>query len=217
MLARIVPRVKAVTGVDDVLVAIPTATADDAIASLCVERGWSCFRGSPDDVLDRYYQAAREVGADQILRVTADNPLTCSEQAARLIQRHLETRADCTHNITSLGSGMPLGTASELFAFSALEVSWKEGRQPHHREHVDEYVYEHPERFRSEMIPAPPEIRRPEYRLTVDTKEDLELMRKIFGALSRPGRLISVMEVVPFLDRHADLLRINRHVQQKRI
>jgi spore coat polysaccharide biosynthesis protein SpsF len=112
---------------------------------------------------------------------------------------------------------MPLGTACEVFTFSALEVSWREGRQPHHREHVDEYVYEHPERFRIAMVPAPEEIRRPDYRLTVDTREDLELMKKIFGALSHPRELISMKEVIPFLDRNPELLALNRHVEQKRV
>lgn len=217
-LVHVVDRTRAIAGVDDVVVATSELVADDPIAELCEQLGWGCFRGSEEDVLDRYYRAATEWRADHVVRVTADCPLVCPVEAARVVSRQLEASADCTHNLTIFGSGMPLGTAVEVFSFAALEASWREGREPHHREHVDEFVYEQPERFRIELVPAPPRLRRPDYRLTVDTADDLELVRRIYEACSpRLDGLVALSDVVALLDERPDLLALNAHVRQKTI
>jgi spore coat polysaccharide biosynthesis protein SpsF len=216
MLAHVVRRAMTINHVDRVLVATTTAPVDDPIEVLCRSRGWFCFRGSEDDVLDRYYQAARSVDAAHVVRITSDCPLVCVDETGRLIAHHLASGADYTHNVTVWGSGMPLGTGSEVFTFESLAASWREGTAPHHREHVDEYVYEHPERFHIRMVTAPVRKRRPELRLTVDTPEDLELMRAIYGQLHRPQAITELQEVIWLLDRQPDLDEVNRHVVQKR-
>ena len=203
MLAHVVWRTAAVAGVDEVVVATTDRPADDAIASLCAQRGWPSFRGSEPDVLDRYYRAAVAHQADHVVRVTSDCPLVCTVQASRVVERHLQAGNDYTHNITVWGSGLPLGANAEIFRLSALEAAWRDGREPHHREHVDEYVYEHPERFRIERVDAPPELHRPTMRITVDTPEDIERVRRIYARLYRPGALIDVREVVALLDAEA--------------
>ena len=217
LLAQVVRRVRAMRRVDGLVVATTTAPGDARIEALCTQRGWPCFRGDEEDVLDRYYQAARHAGARHVVRITSDCPLVCPRQTDRLIGHFLDAQADYAHNVTVWGGEMPLGTGSEVFTFEALEASWREGKEPHHREHVDEYVYEHPERFRIEKVVAPPELRRPELRLTVDTAEDLELMREIYRRLYRPGEVLDLGDVIRLLDDQPHLLEINRHVVQKRI
>lgn len=218
VLGHVVRRASTIVGVDEVVVATSELAKDDAIAALCEERAWPCLRGSESDVLDRYYRAALAWDADQVVRVTADCPLLCPVEAARVIARQLDSGAACSHNLTIFGSGMPLGAAVEIFTFDALEASWREGREPHHREHVDEFVYEHPERFRTELVRAPAHLRRPTYRLTVDTAEDMELLRRIHAEFGDGGNVaIPLAEVVALLDRRPDLLKINRHVRQKTV
>lgn len=216
LLAHVFERTRRMKLVDQTVVATSNATADDAIAALCDDRDWSCSRGSESDVLDRYYQAALAYEADHIVRITADCPFVCPHEADRVIARHLECRADYAHNITVWGSGMPLGTGTEIFTRSALARSWREGDQPHHREHVDEYVGDHPELFAMQRVDAPDHLRRPEMRLTVDTPEDLHLVREVYGRLYAPGELIELVDVVTLLDESPSLVDINRHVVQKK-
>lgn len=215
MLARVFERAKAVPHIHRVAVATSTLPQDDRLVGFCRERGWDCFRGSEVDVLDRYYQAALAFGADHVVRVTADCPLLCFEQADRVVAEHLAQAADYSHNITVLSSGMPLGTGTEIFTLAALRTSWEKGHEPHHREHVDEYIEEHPEEFKIVSVDAPEALRRPHYRLTVDTPADLELMRRLQRLPHPPGTLLRLADVVAHLDRHPDLLELNRHIVQK--
>jgi spore coat polysaccharide biosynthesis protein SpsF (cytidylyltransferase family) len=217
VLAHVVDRTRAAREIDDVIVAAPDGRQDDVIEQLCRREGWPCFRGSEDDVLDRYYRAAEVWSAEHVVRVTADCPLLCPRELDRVVSRHLETDADYTHNITVWGSGMPLGTGGEIFRFETLHVSWQNGKEQHHREHVDEYVGEHPELFRIERVQAPESLRRPELRVTVDTSEDLALMREVYRRLARPGELIDLADVIVLLDKQPDLLELNRGVVQKPI
>ena len=217
MLAHVVARSCAIRGVDEVVVATTIRPEDEAIVDLCRDRRWPVFRGSEHDVLDRYFRAGVSVGAEHVVRITSDCPLVCPLEGARVVQRHRETGADYTHNITVWGSGMPLGTGVEVFTMQSLETSWQDGLEPHHREHVDEYVGEHPERFRIERVVAPPRLRRPELRLTVDTPEDLALVREIYRSLYRAGRVIPLDEVIALVDQNPELLELNRHVVQKPI
>lgn len=215
LLERVVARVERIEGVEGIEIATSTDAGDDAVAELSAQRGWECFRGSETDVLDRFRQAAATAAAAHVLRVTADCPLLSWEEADRVIAHHVLTGADYTHNVTVWGSGMPLGTGTEIFTFDALDQSWRDGHQPHHREHVDEFVYEHPERFRIERVEAPEHLRRPDLRLTVDTADDLELIREIQRRLGSQ-RAVPLAEVVELLDAEPDLARRNEHVQQKR-
>jgi spore coat polysaccharide biosynthesis protein SpsF len=206
LLERVVRRAEAVEGVGAVVVATSVNPADDAIEALCDAMAWLCFRGDEQDVLQRYLDAATRYEADQVVRITADCPFLCSSEAARLVAHHLASGADYSHNLTVWGSGMPLGTGAEVFTFGALERSARDGHEPHHREHVDEYVYEHPEIFRIEALEAPPALHYPDHRLTVDTAQDLELARSIYRELERPENLIDVAEVVELLARRPDLV-----------
>jgi spore coat polysaccharide biosynthesis protein SpsF len=217
MLAHVMRRTIAIPSVDVAVVATSALPGDDSVAEISGDNNWPCVRGSEADVLDRYHRAARLHGADHVLRVTADCPLLCVQEAATVIDRHLSSGNDYTHNLTVWGSEMPLGTGTEIFTFEALDRSWREGHEPHHREHVDEYVGEHPELFRIELVTAPTQLRRSDYRLTVDTSDDLVLIRRIYAEVPARHGLIEVADVVAFLDDHAEIASINQHVKQKTI
>ena len=151
-----------------VVVATSRVPQDDAIAAYCEKVKVGCFRGSEQDVLDRYYQCARQHGFSHIVRLTADNPFTDIEELDHLIDLHLQEGNAFTHSFTQL----PIGVGAEIFSFEALEQSWLEGHAPHHREHVDEYLLENPQIFKTGQLAIPAIKSSPKLRLTVDTEED---------------------------------------------
>lgn len=159
------------------VIATSDQVQDDAIVRQCEQMDVRYFRGSETDVLDRYYQCARENRFGHIVRLTADNPFTDMEELRRLIEQHLAQRNDYTH---SCGS-MPLGVGAEIFTFSVLERSAQEGHAPNHREHVNEYIQEHPEIFKIGALEIPTAKRCPDLRLTVDTEGDYQRVCAIAG------------------------------------
>ena len=150
------------------IVATSSKPQDDAIEVYCKAVKIDCFRGNEQDVLDRYYQCAMQYAFKHIVRLTADNPFTDIEELDRLIELHLQQNNALTHSFTEL----PIGVGAEVFSFEALERSWLEGNASHHREHVDEYMLENPQIFKTGQLKIPVAKRSPELRLTVDTEED---------------------------------------------
>lgn len=180
-----------------VVVATSDLPRDEAIARHCSLKGVVVFRGSEDDVLDRYYQCARENRFEHVVRLTADNPFTDMEELQRLIEQHLTQRNDYTH---SFGS-MPLGVGAEIFTFAALERSAREGHAPNHREHVNEYIQENPDVFRIGVLEVAAAKRCPDLRLTVDTEGDYQRACTLAGHAS--GRWLGTEEAIQLCSRSA--------------
>jgi spore coat polysaccharide biosynthesis protein SpsF len=153
-----------------VVVATSTLVQDDDIAVFCQISNVKCFRGDESDVLDRYYQCAKLYEFKHVVRLTADNPFTDIEELDRLIDMHMQMGFAFTHSFGQL----PVGVGAEIFTFDALKQSWKEGHEPHHREHVDEYLIENPTIFKTGVLEVPTNKNKPALRLTVDTEEDLK-------------------------------------------
>jgi len=180
-----------------VVVATSNLPQDDAIALHCQSSGTAVFRGSETDVLDRYYQCARENCFEQVVRLTADNPFTDMEELQRLIEQHLIQHNDYTHSF----GVMPLGVGAEIFTFAAMERSVREGGAPNHREHVNEYIQENPEVFRIGLLEIPSAKRCPDLRLTVDTEDDYRRACAIAG--DAPCRWIGTEEAIRFCSHSA--------------
>jgi spore coat polysaccharide biosynthesis protein SpsF len=179
-----------------IVVATTIETRDDAIADFCRQRGTDVFRGSEDNVLDRYYQCAKTYGFDQVVRLTADNPFTDIEELDRLIDLHLSAQADFSHSFAAL----PIGVGAEIFRFSALADSARSSDAPHHFEHVDEYMIEHPERFKIVQLDVPAEKRFPQARLTVDNETDY--LRACFVA-ERAGGYVTTVQAIALCSQFA--------------
>jgi spore coat polysaccharide biosynthesis protein SpsF len=143
---------------------------DDIVAAFCKKNNVKCFRGSEEDVLERYYQCASQQAFNHIVRITGDNPFLDIEEIDRLIDLHMQEHAAYSHSYDAL----PWGCASEIFTFEAMEQSFLHGRKPHHREHVNEYIQENPDLFSIASLQVPSSKNRPDIRLTVDTQKDYE-------------------------------------------
>jgi len=175
-----------------VVVATSDLDQDDIIEQFCGDHDVPCFRGSENNVLERYYQCAVKYGFDHIVRLTADNPFTDIKELDGLIQMHLDTKADFSHSFDSL----PIGVGAEVFTFQALKQSYEQGHEAHHIEHVDEYMLESPELFNTHVYHASASKCYPDVRLTVDTMDDYKRICAIVG--SSKGGLVSTEEAIRF-------------------
>ncbi len=209
-LSRVVRRLGRARLLQQIVVATSVAPADDAIAAECERLQVPCFRGSEDDLLDRFYQTAQAWPSDALVRITADCPLIDPEVVDQAIEGFLKERADYASN--SIQRAYPRGMDTEVFTVAALERCWREARDPHQREHVTPFFYEHPERFRILSIAAARDYC--QYRLTLDTADDLQLIRAVYASFDNQDTM-GWQEVVGLLERRPELAALNSHVVQK--
>ena len=232
MLERVVGRTRGSKWIDEVIVATTVELADDEIESLCAARGYPCYRGSSSDVLDRYYQAARLFRADVIVRITADCPVIDPGVIDQTIEAFFDNPVPDKNSGPDAPTNrypwdfaanrlpppwkrtFPIGLDTEVCTFEALERAWKEAGEPHQREHVMPYLYEQEGRFRVLQIDHDPDYGA--LRWTVDTAEDLELVRRIYTHFG--GREdFSWKEVLALLEEHPELREINAGVRHKSV
>ena len=180
LIMQVINRLKLIKNCTIVLLTSDT-TKDDILESWCNENGILCFRGSEDNVLERYYLASKYYKADNILRATGDNPLVEPYFANELLEKHIEFEADYSSNKSEVGSNLPDGLGIEIFTFNALEISMNKSSQEHHFEHVNEYILENKKDFKIyKDVNVGGLVDKSHIRLTVDTKEDFERVEKIF-------------------------------------
>ncbi len=203
MLWHVVNRLRKATRVDRVVVATTTREVDDPVVHFCAERNIQYFRGDEQDVLDRFYQAAKANQADVIVRITADCPLIDPAVIDKILVRF--ERGDCDYVSNTFRYTYPDGLDTEVFSFSALERAWCEARRPSEREHVTPYLRAgnfHTANVESEMPVSPAQ-----YRWTVDHPADLEFVRKVYEGFSGNGDF-GLKEVLQLLKERPDLATI---------
>jgi len=186
-----------------VTVATSVRPGDDAVETLAASLGVRVYRGSEDDVLSRYVEAARMLGADVLIRITADCPLI----DPRVIDQVVEIHRHAQEADYVFVQDYPVGLGSaELVKLSALERSLAETSpgQTYYREHVVTYILDHPEKFRLHLEDAPPAFRKPNLHLAVDEHEDLEIVRHICEHFA-PRIDFRTDEVLTFMEENPDL------------
>lgn len=214
MLARVVERTRRARTVDDVLIATTTDATDDPIEDFCREHGYLVYRGSMFDVLDRFYQAARQARAEVIVRVTADCPVIDPGVIDQTVDAFWQQAADfaCNRLPPPWKRTFPIGLDTEVCSFAGLERAWKEAQQAFEREHVMPYFYDQEGRFKVVVVDSEEDYGA--YRWTVDTAEDLRLLREIFGRFNGDDTF-TWLDVLNLVQREPELLAINASVQHK--
>jgi spore coat polysaccharide biosynthesis protein SpsF len=204
MLGLVLERISRASQLDGVVVATTRNAADDPVAKLGVACGADVYLGSVDDVLDRYYQAARLYGAELIVRVTGDCPLVSPCLIDEAVTATLETGVDYTSNSRPI-STFPEGLDVEVFTFAALEWAWREAVLGSEREHVTPYMWKHPDLFRLTQLRCPETL--PRIRLTVDNAADLQFVRAVFERA--PAHQMGWRELVQWIAARTDRLPCN--------
>lgn len=214
MLWHVYERARCSSLVDDVVVATSTESNDDAVEAFCDSHGIPCHRGSEEDVLDRYYRVASAEDANPVVRLTADCPLLSPPVVDRIIRKFRSSPADYVSN--TIEYTYPDGLDVEVFEFTALELAWKEAREPDEREHVTIYMRESDD-VQTQNVESLLDISEYEFadddsilRWTVDYPEDLEFVREVYRHLTSHGHwLFDQQSVYELLKREPSLREIN--------
>ena len=208
----VVDSAKALNNAKTVVVATTTNEEDTPLVKHVEKLGVSCFRGSSEDVLDRFYNAAMEYEADPIIRLCADSPLVSSQYMDQMIEHHIQTNSDLTH----AGNGAPLGAAGEVISFAALKTAHENAKNDYQREHVTPYIQEHSAQFKITVLTAPDWLTGGyRYRLTIDEKPDFEMFEMLLQELKANGLKCGLKNAVTILNERPDIAAINQTVIQK--
>jgi glutamate-1-semialdehyde 2,1-aminomutase/spore coat polysaccharide biosynthesis protein SpsF len=203
MLWHVVNRVRRAAKVDEVVVATTDRDVDHPVARFCEQEGIACFRGDEQDVLDRFYQAAKANRADVVVRITADCPLIDPSVIDKVLERF--QRGDCDYACNIIRYTYPDGLDTEVCSFAALERAWREAKKPSEREHVTPYL--RTDRFRTANVESEIPVSPSDFRWTVDHPADLEFVRKVYAAFANNGDF-GFREVFDLLKERPELATI---------
>ncbi len=200
-LAHIIDRLKSASELDEVCVAIPAEHKEDRLAEFLTGMDVTLVRGHASDVLARYIQAAYETKADIIVRATGDNPLVSPEVIDQQVGI-LQAESDLDYVITE---GMSTGITTETFTLKTLEKLDFLAKHPDHREHVTLYLRRNPGPFVMRRLDPPEHLANPNYRLTLDTVEDHQVLSAIYDRLFDGKTIIDLKDVFRLLEEDSDL------------
>ena len=197
----------------DELVIATTPNSNEPIIELCKKENVSYFIGSEKDVLERYYLAAKQHQADIVVRMTSDCPLIDADIVDNVINMYKNNNFDYVSN-TQIRT-FPRGMDTEVFSFSALERAYKEAKIEYEHEHVTPYLYLNAEKFKIGQYIQDQDFN--EIRLTVDTPEDSELIKRLFEKLYPINSKFSLEDILEVLKENPSWLEINKEIVQKKL
>lgn len=210
MLMRQVERIRRAGTLDALVVATSTDRSDDALERVCAENGVSCFRGSLDDVLDRFYRVALERKPEYVVRLTGDCPVADPAVIDAVVRYAVAGGFDYASN--TLQPTFPDGLDVEVLTFRSLETAWREARLPSQREHVTPFVHQQPARFKIGNYAGPRDLSH--LRWTVDEVADFELIRQIYEALYPAKPDFTTDDILALLERRPELKQINASLKR---
>jgi len=206
-LAHLFQRLALAKSPASVVLCTTVSAEDDVLVELARQHGVVVVRGETENVLGRMVAACDQYAADVVLRVTGDDILVDPTYLDRSVQHHLETGAEYTS-----AKALPGGTEVEVFNVSVLRTIAALAQAPEGTEYLTLYVRDHADQFRCTEVPVPPEHRR-SYALSLDTAEDLEILRALLGAMQERGKAIdySMDDIVTFMSERPELVRMRQH------
>ena len=208
-LAHLIERLRSAHSLMDVVVATSNLPQDDPVADEAERCGVAAFRGSEQDVLDRYYNAARQLSldiSDVVVRVTADCPLLDPRIVDALVARFNAEESTLALVTNRRPLTFPDGMDADVFTFGTLEEAWTCARLPGEREHVVPWIWANKPFVN--VVDARNLFF--SHRFTVDYPEDIELVTAILEGLYRPGDPFSLDDLLVFVERRPELLAVNR-------
>ncbi len=208
-----IERMKKSKLIQQIVVATTTSSDDNAIYEFCCYRGIDCYRGSEEDVLERYYKAALHYGmgkGDAVVRITGDCPLVCPAITDGVIKVFLENKGSYDYVSNNRIPSYPEGLDTEVFTFEALERACKEAKLVSEREHVTPYITKNEDLFRKLNIKSNLDLS--SHRWTLDEERDYIFISTIYKHLYKEGEIFSTEQVLELLEQRPDIYNINRGI-----
>lgn len=213
MLWHIVNRLKQSKLIDEVVIATSVKKEDDKIIRFCNKNKIKCFRGSENDVLNRFYETAKHYQAEIVIRITADCPLVDPEIIDHTISTFINERLDYIAIATGAGASnkkvyrFPDGLDCEVFTFDALEKAHQNAKNELEREHATMYIWKRPKLFKQQQIES--KIDYSYLRFTVDFDTDLNFVRKVYSNLYNQNPHFGLNDVINLIKTKKEILEIN--------
>jgi len=207
VLDYVIKQLKSAKKIEKILVATTNLIEDNVICDYLNSQNIESYRGSSEDVLDRYYQCAKKFSIDTIVRITADNPLI-DPNIVDLIVNDYENN-ECDYATNTLHRTFPYGTEVEVFSFEVLEKAWKNAKKPSEREHVTPFIRNTQNGFK--LINTEYQKNLSHLRYTVDRIEDLKLVKEIVkNIVTRP---ILIQSILDLYKNKPEIFEINKNVK----
>lgn len=215
ILNHVVDRVRQSTFIDDIVIATTTLQRDDLIVDEAKKINCKYFRGSESNVLDRYYQAATTNNSDIIIRITSDCPLIDPQIIDKMIQFYLKNDYGMVTNISQNNNDRtyPRGLDAEIFSYNLLELAVKNAKEDYQLEHVTPYIYEN----YNNIYYYKNDIDYSKYRLTLDTEDDLKLIKEIYDRCYIDSNNFYLKEIIEVMEHNPQLYFLNNMVEQKKL
>ncbi len=214
----VIKRVMRAKKINYIIVAITTSEHDDILAEHISSLGIDVFRGSENDVLDRYFRAVESKSPYSVVRITGDCPLISPKLIDLTISKFEKEDVDYIRLVTGENekNAFPRGFDVEIAKFEALSQASKEATEKYEREHVMPYLYTNPNKFKNTLMHPSADASRPNYRLCVDTPEDYKMLLGLYNNLGDDLIDIDYLSLIKFLDKHPELVALNMNVKQKK-
>jgi spore coat polysaccharide biosynthesis protein SpsF len=214
MLAQQVRRLKRCQLADEIVIATTNNSGDDPVIQVARAEGVRWYRGSEEDVLSRYVGAARESHAEVVVRVTSDCPLIDPEESDSVIGELTARGGDCDYASNVIRRSFPRGLDTEAFFRDALERSDRLAKSIPAREHVTYFMLmERPDLFVRHSVEDSED--NSDLRWTVDTAEDLAMVRRLYDELGLAQTELSYRDVLSYVRRNSEIAQMNQKVIQK--
>jgi spore coat polysaccharide biosynthesis protein SpsF len=210
-----IERVKQAKTIDQIIIATTVKKSEQPIIELCEKQGIDYYRGSEQDVLSRYYETAKKFEVDVIVRITSDCPIIDPEVIDKVVNQYFNNQSLVDYVSNTLERTYPRGLDTEVFSFIALNKAYHEVTLPRDKEHVTAYFYTNPDLFKLQGLKSDQDYGN--YRWTVDTEEDFELIQLILSKLYNPNKLFLLEDVIHLLQDHPEWNEINAHIEQKKL
>ena len=216
VLEQVIRRLKRSKLLDEIIVATTTNPEDNPIVEISKREKVNYFRGSEKNVLERYYLCAKENKVDTIVRITSDCPCIDWNIVDKVIEKHLQAKADYTSN--TIRRTFPHGLDVEVVSFKALEIAYCEASEDFEKEHVCPYIHTtNREKFKIVSVEAPDYLTAPDIRITLDTEEDYALLCAVFDYLYPQNNYFKAIDIINLFKEKPWLKLINKKVLQKKV
>lgn len=208
-------RLKLSKNIDEIVIATTTNKEDDEIIKEAERLKVKYYRGAEEDVLSRYYYAAKDNKADVIIRITSDCPCLDYKLLDYMVNIYIKNKDKYDYVNNTLERTYPRGYDIEIFSFEALEEAFNNAKLKYEREHVTPYIYDKKNNFRILCYKNSQDYSK--YRITLDTKEDLKVIESIYEGLYEKKGYFLLNDVIEFLNNNPEITDINKNIEQKKL